>query len=75
MTAQLSPAGVDRNRVRQLKQSEDARFHEARPRSAALWSRGRRVMPNGVPMAWTVGSYHHLPPARGNESLLQALVE
>ena len=61
MTAQLSPAGVDRERVRALKQVEDARFHAARPRSAALQARGRTVMPNGVPMAWMVGSYHHLP--------------
>ena len=61
MTAQLSPAGVDRELVRDLKQAEDARFRAARPRSAALWARGRVVMPNGVPMAWMVGSYHHLP--------------
>ena len=61
MTAQLSPAGVDRERVRALKQAEDARFHAAHPRSAALWAKGRDVMPNGVPMAWMVGSYHHLP--------------
>jgi len=61
VTALESPAGVDRDRVRALKQAEDARFHDARPRSAALLERGREVMPNGVPMAWMVGSYHHLP--------------
>jgi glutamate-1-semialdehyde 2,1-aminomutase len=54
-------SGVDRERVRALKQAEDARFLEAHPRSAALLARGRSVMPNGVPMAWLVGSYHHLP--------------
>ena len=52
---------MDRVRVRALKNAEDARFREERPRSAALLDRGLRVMPNGVPMAWMVGSYHHLP--------------
>src|SRR5215203_5581281 len=54
-------SGVDRERVRSLKAAEDARFTAAHPRSAALLERGRTVMPNGVPMAWLVGSYHHLP--------------
>jgi glutamate-1-semialdehyde 2,1-aminomutase len=54
--------GVDRERVRALKHAEDERFHADRPRSAALSQRGRAVMPNGVPMAWMVGSYHHQPP-------------
>ena len=62
----MSPArtrsGVDRDLVRSLKTTEDACFHDEHPRSAALLERGRRVMPNGVPMAWMVGSYHHLPP-------------
>ena len=52
---------MDRARVRALKNAEDARFRDEHPRSAALLERGRRVMPNGVPMAWMVGSYHHLP--------------
>jgi len=54
-------SGVNRGRVRALKQVEDARFLAEHPRSAALLERGRDVMPNGVPMAWLVGSYHHLP--------------
>jgi len=54
-------SGVDRDRVRTLKNAEDARFAAAHPRSAALMARGREVMPNGVPMSWLVGSYHHLP--------------
>ena len=61
MKASRVDSGVDRVRVRELKDAEDARFREAHPRSAALLERGRRVMPNGVPMAWMVGSYHHLP--------------
>ena len=52
---------MDRERVRSLKNAEDARFAAGHPRSAALMARGREVMPNGVPMAWLVGSYHHLP--------------
>ena len=52
---------VDVRLVRELKNREDVRFREARPKSAALLQRGLRVMPNGVPMAWHVGSYHHLP--------------
>lgn len=52
---------VDHRLVRELKNREDAKFLSARPKSAALLERGRQVMPNGVPMAWHVGSYHHLP--------------
>src|SRR6188472_1209833 len=57
----LPQSGVDRDRVRELKNVEDARFAATHPKSAALIERGRAVMPNGVPMAWQVGSYHHLP--------------
>ena len=52
---------VDHRRVRELKNSEDARFRETHPKSADWLRQGRRVMPNGVPMAWHVGSYHHFP--------------
>ncbi len=61
MTLAASQSGVDRERVRRLKNVEDARFAAAHPHSAALMARGREVMPNGVPMSWLVGSYHHLP--------------
>src|SRR3954453_3476636 len=54
-------SGVDRRRVRELKTAEDARFVAAHPRSAALLERGRAAMPNGVAVAWVIGSYHHLP--------------
>ena len=50
------------NRVREILQREDARYHAARPQSAALRQRASAVMPNGVPMAWMRGSYHHEPP-------------
>ncbi|MDP9301719.1 MAG: transaminase [Actinomycetota bacterium] len=52
---------VDHALVRELKDAEDAWFHAERPRSAELWARARKVMPNGVPMAWHRGSYHHAP--------------
>ena len=52
---------VERARVRELKQREDERFVAEHPRSLALLERGRKVMPNGVPMAWHVSSYHHPP--------------
>ena len=52
---------VDHALVRELKDVEDARFHAERPRSAELWARAWKVMPNGVPMAWHRGSYHHAP--------------
>ena len=52
---------VDHALVRELKDAEDARFAERHQRSAELWERGRQLMPNGVPMAWFRGSYHHLP--------------
>jgi glutamate-1-semialdehyde 2,1-aminomutase len=59
--ATIPQSGVDRALVKSLKDAEDARFAAEHPRSAALLERGRAVMPNGVPMAWLVGSYHHLP--------------
>jgi len=61
MATHLAPSGVDHELVRSLKDAEDARFAAAHPRAAELMVRGRAVMPNGVPMAWLRGSYHHLP--------------
>src|SRR5262245_24188387 len=60
LAAVLTPA-IDRDLIKQLKDAEDERFHAARPRSAELWTRAWDSMPNGVPMAWLRGSYHHLP--------------
>ena len=53
---------VDRSLARELKNREDARFLQEHPRSAALADRAIELMPNGVPMAWFRGSYHHVPP-------------
>jgi glutamate-1-semialdehyde 2,1-aminomutase len=57
----MAGSGVDPGRVAALKEREDAAFAAARPRSQALWTDGRRVMPNGVPMSWLRTSYDHLP--------------
>jgi glutamate-1-semialdehyde 2,1-aminomutase len=61
VSAQPQQSGVDRALVKSLKDTEDGRFRDRHPLSAALLARGRGSMPNGVPMAWLVGSYHHLP--------------
>ncbi len=53
---------VDRDLVRRLKNAEDERFRAAHPRSMALRERARASMPNGVPMAWHMSSYHHEAP-------------
>jgi glutamate-1-semialdehyde 2,1-aminomutase len=57
-----SVASIDRERVRTLREAEDARFVAERPRSMALLERGRSSMPRGVPMAWMDDLYEH-PPA------------
>jgi glutamate-1-semialdehyde 2,1-aminomutase len=57
----MSGSGVDRSLVKRLKDAEDERFHAEHPRSIALRERAAAVMPNGVPMAWLRGSYHHEP--------------
>lgn len=51
----------DRDALRKLKDDEDARFIAARPKSMAIWERAKASMPNGVPMSWLRGSYHHPP--------------
>ena len=61
MTSSTTSPTVDAALVRELKNREDARFAERHPRSAELRERGLRSMPNGVPMSWFRGSYHHLP--------------
>ncbi|HEX7472343.1 MAG TPA: transaminase [Candidatus Limnocylindrales bacterium] len=61
MSDQPAPT-VDHALVRELKNREDATFRERHPRSAALRERARGSMPNGVPMAWHMSSYHHEAP-------------
>ena len=52
---------IDKQRVAELKQREDQRFIEERPKSRALLERGSDVMPGGVPMPWMVSLYDHPP--------------
>jgi glutamate-1-semialdehyde 2,1-aminomutase len=54
-------AGVDPQRVKELTETEDARFVAERPRSMALLERARASMPRGVPMAWMDDLYEHPP--------------
>ncbi len=53
--------GIDRARIRSLKDREDRRFVDEHPRSVALLERARGSMPNGVPMQWFATSYAHPP--------------
>jgi glutamate-1-semialdehyde 2,1-aminomutase len=53
--------GIDLARVRELEETENARFVAERPRSMALQERARRSMPRGVPMAWMDDLYEHPP--------------
>ena len=60
--ASASAPTVDHRLVRELKDIEDVRFRDEHPRSIELRDRARRSMPNGVPMAWFMSSYHDVPP-------------
>jgi glutamate-1-semialdehyde 2,1-aminomutase len=58
----MTAAGdIDRERLRRIKEREDAAFVAARPRSIELWEQAKRSMPNGVPMSWLRTSYDHPP--------------
>ena len=48
-------------KVARLLGAEQERFEAARPRSAALASNARAVMPNGVPTSWQYLMYDHAP--------------
>src|SRR5689334_15347424 len=63
MTAETA---VERSRVEALHARELRRFIELRPRSAELWAKGRRVMPNGVPMSW-MRVFYDAPPVYAAE--------
>lgn len=52
---------IDRRRISELREREDKRFVEERPRSMALLDQARGSMPAGVPMAWMVSLYSHAP--------------
>ncbi len=52
---------LDRRKITELRQREDARFIEERPRSMELLKQARTSMPAGVPMSWMVSLYAHAP--------------
>ena len=52
---------IDRQRIAELREREDKRFVEERPRSMELLEKARASMPGGVPMAWMVSLYAHAP--------------
>ena len=52
---------IDSGKIDTLRQRENARFEQDRPRSMALLSRARASMPAGVPMNWMVTLYEHPP--------------
>lgn len=57
-----SVPGLNMARFSALLKAETDQFHRNRPKSAALLERGRKVMPDGVPMAWMTGLLDHIPP-------------
>jgi glutamate-1-semialdehyde 2,1-aminomutase len=52
---------IDRRRIVEMREREDARFIAERPRSARLLEEARGAMPGGVPMSWMVSLYDHAP--------------
>ena len=43
---------INRTRLTELRQKEDARFLALHPKSGQLFEQGRKNMPGGVPMSW-----------------------
>jgi len=61
MSVAISTPAIDRKALADLRSREDALFHARTPRSAAWLERGRRSMPNGVPVAWMAGLFRTRP--------------
>ena len=53
---------VDRNRLQSLMQREQKRFVDDRPKSKALFDRGKKSLLSGVPMNWMVKWAGAFPP-------------
>jgi glutamate-1-semialdehyde 2,1-aminomutase len=51
-----------RDNLHRIREREDADFRSRVPRSVALGSKARQVMPAGVPMAWMAGYYRTPTP-------------
>jgi glutamate-1-semialdehyde 2,1-aminomutase len=57
----MAAQGIHPAHVQSIYEREHTRFHQARPKSAALLARAKGHMPNGVPCAWMDGLYFHEP--------------
>ena len=57
----MNAPGIERQKLQELKEREDARFVQTHAGSIALWERAKAVMPNGVPMSWLRTSFDHPP--------------
>jgi glutamate-1-semialdehyde 2,1-aminomutase len=45
-------AGVDRNRLHELRRVEEQRFLDIHPKSVSLFERAKATLVGGVPMNW-----------------------
>ena len=68
MTETAVAPGIDRRKLAELKEREDAAFIDSHAGSIERWNQAKTVMPNGVPMSWLRTSYDHPPlfVAEGN---------
>jgi glutamate-1-semialdehyde 2,1-aminomutase len=61
MTKTAVAPGIDRRKLAELKEREDAAFIDSHAGSIERWNQAKTVMPNGVPMSWLRTSYDHPP--------------
>ncbi len=61
MTETAVAPGIDRRKLAELKEREDAAFIGSHAGSIERWNQAKAVMPNGVPMSWLRTSYDHPP--------------
>ncbi len=57
----MKPYGISGDRLRRVREREAARFAGMMSKSQALHERAKASQPCGVPMAWMMGLYEHLP--------------
>jgi len=57
----MATTAIDRERLGVIRAHEHTEFERRTRRSAERRERGRRSMPDGVPMAWMAGLYDHRP--------------
>jgi glutamate-1-semialdehyde 2,1-aminomutase len=55
-------AAIDRNRLKSLMEREQKRFVDERPKSRAVYERGKKSLLSGVPMNWMVKWPGAFPP-------------